>query len=402
MHVEPGYSNATLRTHGGQIAMDEPLGARPATTSSARRFYRPELDMLRFAAFLGVFSFHRMDFVSTDPSVSPWAWRIGTVGAFGVPVFFLLSAFLLTELLLREQEVTGRVHVPAFYVRRALRIWPLYFAAFYGLTFLNLAIPGVGAADPRAWLAFTFFAGNWWVTFRGWIAGPVDPLWSISVEEQFYLAIPLVIALGGRRALALTSVALLVVAYAVIGSYAWSSTPGDHGQWTNSFVQFQFFAAGVLAALALRGRLPRWPAGLRLTVIALGLLCWFIAVIGFQVRSWDPQPSFAGAFVGWALVLLGTVLLFLATLGSTRVPRWAAHLGRISYGLYVYHSLVLMLVFTYALPRAGLVPSSLVGTWLGTVLAFAISIGLAHLSFRWFEQPILRFKRRFSFVQSRV
>jgi len=357
--------------------------------------------MLRFGAFLGVFAFHRMDFVPTDPAVGLWAWRIGTVGAFGVPVFFLLSAFLLTELLLREREMMGRIHVPAFYVRRALRIWPLYFAAFYGLSFLNLAIPGVGAADPSAWAAFTFFVGNWWVTLHGWIAGPVDPLWSISVEEQFYLAIPLIVAWGGRRALTLTSVALLLVAYGVIGSYAWHSTPGDHGEWTNSFVQFQFFAAGVLVALAMRGRLPHWSAGLRLISIASGLVCWFAAVIGFQVRSWEPQPSFAGAFVGWALVLLGTVLLFLATLGITRVPRWAAYLGRISYGLYVYHSLVLMLVFTYALPRAGLVPSSFVGAWLGTVLALAISIGLAHLSFRWFEQPILRFKRRFTYVQAR-
>src|SRR3569832_1786440 len=136
MHSEPGHSDATLRIHGGPMAKHDTLGARPAITSSARRFYCSVFDVLRFAAFLCVFAFHRMDFVPTDPVVSPWAWRIGTVGAFGVPVFFLLSAFLLTELLLREQEVTGRVHVPAFYVRRALRIWPLYFAAFYGLTFL--------------------------------------------------------------------------------------------------------------------------------------------------------------------------------------------------------------------------------------------------------------------------
>src|SRR5579859_3569851 len=97
-------------------------------TNSSRRYYRPELDALRFFAFLAVFAFHRMDYVPTDPVKDVWAYRIGSVGAFGVPVFFLLSAFLITELLVRERVSTGRVHIRSFYARRILRIWPLYFA----------------------------------------------------------------------------------------------------------------------------------------------------------------------------------------------------------------------------------------------------------------------------------
>src|SRR5580698_2798454 len=214
----------------------------PDTTSGTRNnsYYRPELDALRFFAFLCVFSFHRMDYVPTDPIHDPWLFRIGNIGPFGVPVFFLLSAFLITELLLRERERTGRIHIKAFYMRRILRIWPLYFMMFFGLALLNRFIAGVGTEDPLAWLAFTLFAGNWYILHHGWIAGSVDPLWSISVEEQFYIVIPLLAAFAGRRALHIASYLLLGIAYVTVLWYALHPVSGDNGEWTNSFLQFQF------------------------------------------------------------------------------------------------------------------------------------------------------------------
>jgi peptidoglycan/LPS O-acetylase OafA/YrhL len=215
------------------------LKKTPAT--SIRAYYRPELDALRFLAFLCVFMFHRMDYVPTDPIRDRVLYSIGNVGPFGVSVFFLLSAFLITELLLRERQRSGRIHIKAFYLRRLLRIWPLYFAAFFGLALLNRFVPGVGSSDPLGWLAFTFFAGNWYILRHGWIAGAVDPLWSISVEEQFYVAIPLLAAFAGRRAVAIVSGVLLIVAYVTVLLYALDPVAGDNGEWTNSFVQFQFF-----------------------------------------------------------------------------------------------------------------------------------------------------------------
>ncbi len=226
----------------------------PATGS---RYYRPELDALRFFAFLCVFVFHRMDYVETDPVRNLWLARIGNIGPFGVPVFFLLSAFLITELLLRERESTGRVHIQAFYMRRILRIWPLYFLVFFGLAILNHFVPGTGTNDPLAWLAFTFFTGNWYILRHGWIAGSVDPLWSISVEEQFYIVIPVLAAFAGRKAVIIVSWMLLAIAYVTVVLYALDPTPGDKGEWTNSFVQFQFFSAGTLLTILLKGRLVR-------------------------------------------------------------------------------------------------------------------------------------------------
>ena len=124
------------------------------------RYYRPELDALRFLAFVCVFCFHRMDYVPTDAIHNPWLFNFSTAGAFGVPVFFLLSAFLITELLLREYTASSRIHIKAFYVRRILRIWPLYFCAFYGLVLLAHFLPDVGPRTPSSWLAFSLFVGN--------------------------------------------------------------------------------------------------------------------------------------------------------------------------------------------------------------------------------------------------
>lgn len=349
-----------------------------------------------------------MDYVPTDPLRNPVLFSIGNVGPFGVPVFFLLSAFLITELLLREREHTARIHIKAFYLRRILRIWPLYFAAFFGLALLNHFVPGVGSGDPMAWLAFTFFAGNWYILHHGWIAGAVDPLWSISVEEQFYIAIPLLAAFAGRKAVAIVSGLLLVAAYASILLYALRPVAGDNGEWTNSFVQFQFFSAGTIVAMILKGRLVRAHLALRCAGFALGLTCWFTALLVCKVQSWEPHPTPPGAICGWLLVLAGSVILFLSVLGtpSRLVPRWLAYLGRISYGLYVVHSLVFFLVFEKVVPELRLVFPAIgshraMQDWVGTLVVMALSMALASLSYRYFERPFLRLKSRFSFVAAR-
>ena len=372
------------------------------------RYYRPELDALRFFAFLCVFNYHRMDYVRLDPVKDLWAYRIGIVGAFGVPVFFLLSAFLITELLFREQERTGKIHIRSFYMRRILRIWPLYFVMFFGLALLNHFVPGTGTDDPHAWLAFSGFAGNWYITRHGWIAGSVDPLWSISVEEQFYIVVPMLAGYGGRRTLYGVSSVLLAVAYVTVMLYALRAAPGDQGEWTNSFVQFQFFCAGTLIALVLRGRLITLSLTSRVAGFVLGFLCWLTATLQFKVQSWDPQPTPAGSILGWALVLAGSVLFFLSTLGLKPqfVPGWLAYFGRISYGLYLVHSLVFFLTFEKAMPRLErLMPRADGMPWLrdgvGTLFVLGVSLGLAHLSFRYFEGYFLRLKRRFTLVPAR-
>jgi peptidoglycan/LPS O-acetylase OafA/YrhL len=371
-------------------------------------YYRPELDVLRFLAFLSVFTVHRMDHLPIDPALHFWAYNICLLGNFGVPVFFLLSAFLITELLTREQDRLGTIHIGSFYMRRILRIWPLYFAVFYGLILLNHFIPFVGAPDPLSWLAFTLFAGNWYICIHGWIhAFPVNPMWSISVEEQFYIVIPLIGLYGRRFGLKTVSLTLMAVSYGMVTWYAWKGWHGFSSQWTNSLVQFQFFSAGTLLSLALKGRAPQWNLALRVIGILAGITCLFVASVYFGVQADTPSSTVLEAPLGWILVLTATVLFFLSLLGSDSryLPRPIIYLGRISYGLYLFHQLIYTLVFhVWKAPLVRLSEFLHLQHWtggLGTLITLCTTILLAHLSYQLYERPFLRLKRRFTFVPSR-
>ena len=372
------------------------------------QFYRPELDALRFFAFLSVFFFHWMDYVPVDPVKEPFLHTICTIGAFGVPLFFLLSSFLITELLLRELQKTNKIQILSFYKRRILRIWPLYFLVLLILFILGKFLPDISTNHPTAWLAFVFFAGNWYIFKHGWIAGPIDPLWSIAVEEQFYLAIPLLIRWGGKRVLLALSILLLLISVGVNIYYARLTYQGESGQWLNSWFQFQFFAAGALLTLTLNGKIPDCSLALRILLFAAGLIIWYWAVALTGVKSYDGHPTISGALIGWTMVLTGTVLFCLAFLGlkANLVPTWLVYLGRISFGLYMFHSTVFHFVFqvfksSWQNKLSSFHLSAPTLSIIGTLLVLTITIALAAISYRFFERPFLRLKEKLAIIPSR-
>ena len=380
-----------------RTTMDLPVS--PATRQAAARYYRPELDVLRFIAFLFVFMTHRTDLAPIDQARHPWFHAFAQIGVYGVPVFFFLSAYLITELLERERSATGAIDVRAFYVRRILRIWPLYFLVFFGLVLLNLVLPGAGADSPAKWLFFTLFAGNWYITFNGWIEYPVNPMWSLSVEEQFYIVIPFLASLG-RRALVAVNVAVLAASYGVIVWYArgFTTPPGFSGQWTNSFVHFQFFAGGMLLALALRGRRPDWHIAARAGLWIAAIAAWLVASAVCGIKADYPRSTVTESLAGWGLVLAGAALMLVATLGTPQrfLPAPLVYLGRISYGLYLTHIFFFWLVYDKFKPWLGAL-----GDDVGMLLAFVATVAVASVLYRTFETPFLRLKRRFTRVPSR-
>ncbi|MBP1614415.1 MAG: acyltransferase [Bacteroidetes bacterium] len=376
---------------------------------ATQRYYRPELDVLRLIAFLSVFFTHRMDLAPIDATKYFWGYHISLVGVFGVPVFFLLSAFLITELLTREQEQTGKVHPKAFYARRILRIWPLYFTVFFGLVLLAYFFPVFGKIPKTAWAAFSLFAGNWYICINQWIHSyPINPLWSISVEEQFYILIPLIAAYSSRRVMKVTSFLFIGIAYVFIFNYARHPISGFSSEWTNSFVQFQFFAAGILLSLYLKGRQPKWKLIVRFFMALAALGCWLIASMVCGIHADAPHLSTEfEAISGWLLILLGAILLFLSLLGISDkfLPKPLVYLGRISYGLYVFHALMFFLVFIIFKDELAEFSKILhLYEWrnsIGAVVAFILTVSVATLSYRFFEKPFLRLKKRFTFIASR-
>jgi peptidoglycan/LPS O-acetylase OafA/YrhL len=200
----------------------------------------------------------------------------------------------------------------------------------------------------------------------------------------------------------------LVVSYLTIIYYASNPTKGFSGQWTNSFVQFQFFAAGILCSVFLNGQQPQWNMVARIAFFVTGILCWLAASIFCEINADAPHmASIAQSVSGWLLILLGVMLMFFSLFGVSAkyMPSLLIYLGRISFGMYVFHITIYWLIYNIFKNELGLIsdPLGLVD-WkneVGLVAAFLITFTLANVSYHFFEKPFLRLKNRFTFIPSR-
>jgi peptidoglycan/LPS O-acetylase OafA/YrhL len=357
-------------------------------------FYHPELDTLRFFAFLMVFALHalptRVDYYAAfmPPELARWAAAGITAGAFGVDLFFALSSYLITELLIREVRTTGRLDVVAFYVRRTLRIWPLYFTVFALCTFVVprfLPVPGL---ENKYLLSFMTFLGNWSCAAYGLPHAPVFPLWSVSVEEQFYVTWPLLLLVFGVRRVALLAVVVLVAAQ-VVRVYLVSRGVRGDGIWCNTFARMDAFACGALLAVVLKGRAPDLAPLVRRLLIGAAAVAWVVSAC-FGGR--DQEASVVGLPVA---ALAATAVLVASIRPSAAGGKALPYLGKISYGLYSFHILALMI--------AGLVTGQ-GGAGRNMVrigIGFSLTLAFAVVSYHLLERPFLRLKRRFTHVRSR-
>jgi peptidoglycan/LPS O-acetylase OafA/YrhL len=284
---------------------------------------------------------------------APLFAAIARAGALGVDLFFALSAYLITEILLREQRRTGSLDIRAFYVRRILRIWPLYFFALFILA------PLMPETMPLGYTAaYALLAGNWACAIAGYPASPFALLWSVSIEEQFYLAWPWLLRLGVRR----VAIAMLVASTATRVMLA--ATGVEHpGVWCNTLARLDPIACGALLAT-----IDRKPAG-RVFFLGAGAVGLLIAGGIGSHAGWGSLWTYPLAASSATAVLYGTI-----GLGSLAI---LGYLGRISFGLYVFHAAALELM-----------PNALAG--------LALTIAAAALSYRFLEMPFLRLKQRFA------
>ena len=323
-----------------------------------------------------------------------------TAGAFGVCLFFFLSAYLITELITREKAATGGLNLGSFYARRILRIWPLYIAVLL-FDFVHLHFTRPGAFTGARLAAFFLLAGNWYVIHHSFVGSLSLPLWSISVEEQFYLVWPSIQRWFTRASALAFCGAALLAAYLALGAACHAGLDLETSIWVNSFVQFQFFATGAATSLTLRGVAPTRNVPQRLLLFTAGLGAFYLAQASFHVKHGPTPALFSQAAPGYLLVNLGCISLFSAFRGASGLARARPllYLGKISYGLYVFHFAMLSLCTKglQHLPQVSVVLGSLVRL----VLAFMLTVLCASASWKWFESPILRFKRRFEVIATR-
>lgn len=336
------------------------------------------LDGLRALAVIAVVWHHSHPGFASLP--------ISQNGFLGVDVFFVLSGFLITTLLLSERQTTGTISLRNFYIRRSLRIFPLYYVV---LAFLSIYFTVSGAASNA--VAFlrelpwhVSYTSNW-VHLQSMMA----ITWSLSTEEQFYLVWPPLLAWLGARSLWLV-LAFLAVNQAInFGELdaALASIGIPYESLSILQITFTPILLGVLLAYAIRlatfrrllERLPAW-APFAVCVVALAL-----ANVPGDLRGW-PRLSF---HLATSCVIALVVLR--PESGVVRGLEWRplAYVGTVSYGVYLLHKLVLHVV------NRGLDAAELTAPAPLFVIGLLATIGIAALSFRYFEAPILRLTARF-------
>lgn len=374
--------------------VNAPADSEPRATFN--RFYRPELDVLRFVAFLMVYLAHALSVTTASPR---WLQVLKHAAGFGVPLFFALSAYLITELLTFEDRVSGSVDVRRFYYRRILRIWPLYFTVLIAGFFISRLLPG----EPIplvALLSYIFLVGNWYTVRYGYLSSGLSPLWSIPIEEQFYLLWPLLLRYAKRRSLVLICCLAWLCSQGLVVIFCFHHALNNPTIWTNSIAQIQYFAIGAGMSLFLKGSLPKIRGGVRLGLTVSSLLLFAFADYAANLHgteSLGERSSVARTYPQYLSASVSVAMMLIAFLGYSSFGRWQTlrYLGKISYGLYVYHIPALLFLFK--------VENSLGLDWpfAGPVLGIPLTIGFAWLSYEYLEKPFMRMKERFEVVKTR-
>jgi peptidoglycan/LPS O-acetylase OafA/YrhL len=349
-----------------------------ASTHAAPGGFRPDIEGLRGIAILLVIAYH-----AGIPGASG--------GYLGVDVFFVLSGYLITGLLLREAEDTSRIDLAQFYARRARRLLPA--AVLVVLATLALGVLVYPPMEQRglanAAFATSFYISNLWFAFLStdYLASHAAPspllhTWSLAVEEQFYLFWPLMVALAVRGARGAARRTRLVATTVVVGvasfvgalmlariAPSWAFFASPTRAW-----EFAIGALGVLLVPALL----RLPARATRTLAWAGLATVLVASVTFGAATRHPGPISLLPVVGTVLVLMAGARDAGTGVGRVLSAGWLQWVGRLSYSWYLWHWPLLVLG-QVAFPQGG-APLRL--------LLVALSLGLAAATLRLVENPI--------------
>jgi peptidoglycan/LPS O-acetylase OafA/YrhL len=359
--------------------------------------YDQGIDVVRFVAFFLVFIHH---FVYkggnsiSEPSKSYWSNTyldsISFFGSEGVTIFFCLSGFLLSRILIGELSKTGNLNVRSFYIRRILRIWPLYYAF---IIFCLLMTPLLGNQTIRSselpyLLSFSY---NWHQLYVGDSRGMAAILWSISVEEQIYLILPLLLMLFYKWSLTKLGILLIVAGY--ICRILFFSN--DLGLYRNTFSYMSTIGIGMLFAI-YEIKIRLWFFNHKRSVKFMSIVFIIVYVLLFKTVFSD---NFLSIFA-FDLTAITTIFLLLI-FGETREKRTSpflkllAYFGRRTYGMYIFHWPILALMVSRDIFFDELIGISIQGI----VFAFIFVVLISSLSYRFFEKPFLDLRKKYQFIK---
>jgi len=378
-----------------------PPGDHPVT-----RFVRghvPLLDGVRGLAVLLLLSHQLVLDVLPDagaPTSDRLLDRLMQPGWIGVQLFFVLSGFLITGVLLDTKGRGG--YFRSFYGRRVLRIFPLYYLLLVVLSFVlpRLGhVPPLLQADPRAMPLAWIYLSNWTLT----VPAPIGHCWSLAVEEQFYLVWPFVVAaLSAPRLLRFCFVLAALALGFRIG--VWTLGLSPEIAYQNTFARMDALALGAAGAILLRdpAAVARWAPGLRRALLVAGVAVAIAAILGLARTGRVTQiAGYSLLAISFAL-LIAVGVLEQATGGGRISAALSARplrlFGKYSYAIYIIH--LPLHIFVSKVLLADVVAFRGEGRHLAIQLAYAIVmtgvlLALAMLSYHLFEKHFLKLKRFF-------
>lgn len=364
-------------------------------SQSAHRGRLVELDGLRSLAILPVMFHHCF-----PKDLSPFVTFLGNIGWLGVDLFFVLSGYLITGILV---DSVGRDHFYRnFIVRRSLRIFPLYYACLVLFTvatrFAEKTPWGqIGSWGSVGW--FVAYVGNIQIALQNALP-PVfsfGVLWSLQVEEQFYLLYPFAVVLLSRRNLGYLLIGCVALAPALRTLLLFFVPGSECARWTLMPCRMDSLALGGLVALLMRTPMTSritFPMVRNAALFAGLLLAACLSVSTESVSSIMSSIGFTLTATACALLLLLVVRWPSSRLCSWLRWRPLVYTGQLAYGLYMLHG-----------PAGWAARAAIAKFWgiqiapysvLSVVTTFTAAFLVAELSWRFFESPILAFKEKFS------
>lgn len=358
--------------------------------------YFAGMDVLRFICATGVI-FHHATQTLSDKGIPTKAAEIHHYsGSFFLDVFFIISGFLISLILMKEFEL-GTFSLKNFFMRRIIRIWPLYFLAVIVKIWLLPALSGMSAAHIQTNLLYAFtFTINYQLIFHE-VVKTYSILWSICIEEHIYLLLPFLLLLFKHKFKTLSYV--LIITGLISWLYFFKMQTEGHYSYAYfvSTSYFYYFGIGMLIACIRNGTIAGKAYEKTLFAPWVQLVVCFV-FFGFVFNGWGNHKSiisillFTGLF-GCYLVWASTQENFIFKLK----PKVSKYLGNISYAMYITHIITIGIAIAYFKKNTTHFSEIKLG-WGLPIMATVLSMGFSTVLYYFFEKPILKLKKKFTTV----